>query len=55
MSVINLNGQKVQIVKQKGSLLEDARDRDFTMNALYFDLNELKVKDPIGCGLRDIT
>jgi len=33
---------------------EDAMNRDFTMNALYFDLDELKVLDPLGRGLEDI-
>lgn len=38
----------------KLDLAEDAMNRDFTMNALYFDLDELKVVDPLGRGLEDI-
>ena len=35
-------------------IAEDAMNRDFTMNALYFDLEELRITDPLGKGLEDI-
>ena len=38
----------------KLDIAEDALNRDFTMNALYFDLEELKIVDPLGTGLEDI-
>jgi tRNA nucleotidyltransferase (CCA-adding enzyme) len=38
----------------KLDLAEDALNRDFRMNALYFDLEELKIMDPLGSGLEDI-
>lgn len=36
-----------KITNFKLDLAEDALNRDFTMNALYFDLSELKVLDPL--------
>lgn len=32
----------------------DAERRDLTMNALYLDLDCMKVVDPLNCGLRDL-
>jgi tRNA nucleotidyltransferase/poly(A) polymerase len=40
--------------KFEQDIAEDALNRDFTMDALYFDLNELKIIDPLGEGLIDI-
>jgi tRNA nucleotidyltransferase/poly(A) polymerase len=36
-----------KLTNYKLDLAEDALNRDFTINALYFDLNELKVLDPL--------
>jgi len=38
----------------KSDLLTDARARDFTMNALYFNLDDLTIVDPLESGLKDI-
>lgn len=70
ISSFNLKGQKIQIQQIiensshqrfddkeenfKLDFAEDALNRDFTMNALYFDLEELRIMDPLGSGLEDI-
>ncbi|MEO6953005.1 MAG: hypothetical protein ABI321_14490 [Polyangia bacterium] len=36
-----------------GSLLDDARHRDFAMNALYYDPVAELILDPLGCGVSD--
>jgi len=37
-----------------GNILEDAYRRDFTINAIYFDLKKELVIDPTGQGLKDL-
>ncbi len=37
-----------------GTIEEDAARRDFTVNALYFDLNEYETLDPTGKGKADL-
>jgi tRNA nucleotidyltransferase (CCA-adding enzyme) len=54
ISVINIKGQELNIIKMKSDFLSDATKRDFTMNALYFQLDELKILDPLESGLKDI-
>jgi tRNA nucleotidyltransferase/poly(A) polymerase len=39
--------EKPLISNSRLNLVEDAKNRDFTMNALYFDLEELKILDPL--------
>jgi tRNA nucleotidyltransferase/poly(A) polymerase len=38
----------------KTDLLSDAKSKDFTMNALYFNLEDLRIIDPLDSGLKDI-
>lgn len=53
---ITYNGISATFAKSKSSsfLYEDALTRDFTMNALYFNLEDLSVIDPLGYGIKDI-
>lgn len=37
-----------------GTMEDDANRRDFTINALYFNIKTLKLVDPTGCGILDI-
>jgi hypothetical protein len=37
-----------------GDIYEDAKRRDFTVNALYIDVRTLKLQDPTGLGIDDI-
>jgi tRNA nucleotidyltransferase (CCA-adding enzyme) len=37
-----------------GTMLEDARRRDFTINAVYYDLTNYRYIDPNGTGVKDI-
>ena len=37
-----------------GNIAEDARRRDFTVNALYLDMAQRRILDPTGRGLNDI-
>ena len=37
-----------------GSALDDARRRDLTINAMFYNINERAVEDPTGRGLRDL-
>jgi len=50
---IALNGVTAHFAKCT-DIIEDAHLRDFTMNALYFNLEDLSVKDPLGHGIKDI-
>jgi tRNA nucleotidyltransferase/poly(A) polymerase len=38
----------------KSDLLCDASDKDFTMNALYLNLDDLTILDPLESGMKDI-
>lgn len=49
---IYLNGRRPDSV-EIGTLEEDARRRDFTINAIYFNLTNRQVIDPTGQGLDD--
>lgn len=42
---------KVEFTKD---IRDDARRRDFTMNALYLDIEDMRIVDPTGNGLADI-
>lgn len=49
------NGIEVTFNKVSSpTLLQDAISKDFTMNALYFNLDDLSVMDPLGYGMKDI-
>ncbi len=37
-----------------GSMAEDAKRRDLSMNSLYLDLHDFSLLDPSGSGLEDI-
>lgn len=52
--MIDTKGEELSIAKMKSDLLTDARARDFTMNALYFNLDDLSIIDPLESGLKDI-
>lgn len=38
----------------RGDLVEDARTRDFTINAFYYDFATATLLDPLHCGLEDL-
>jgi tRNA nucleotidyltransferase/poly(A) polymerase len=40
--------------RARGDLREDARLRDFSIHAFYYDVRERKLLDPLGCGLDDL-
>ncbi|MBD5163968.1 MAG: CCA tRNA nucleotidyltransferase [Bacteroidales bacterium] len=37
-----------------GSILEDARRRDLTINSLYYDISRDQILDPLGTGIADL-
>lgn len=37
-----------------GSILEDARRRDLTINSLYYDISRDRILDPLGTGIADL-
>jgi tRNA nucleotidyltransferase/poly(A) polymerase len=51
---ISYNGINATFAKSSANLYEDAISRDFTMNALYFNLEDLSVIDPLGRGINDV-
>lgn len=51
---ITYNGITANFAKSNPNLYEDAITRDFTVNALYFKLDDLSVVDPLGYGIKDI-
>jgi len=38
----------------RGDLVEDARMRDFSVNAFYYDCRDRALLDPLGCGADDV-
>ena len=69
VAVLNFDGEQVEIVAPRkefytpdsrnpdvteGSLQDDAKRRDFTVNALYQDLETDEIVDPTGKGQQDI-
>lgn len=69
--IVSKNGKQMEIVNYRkdgtyvdgrrpeaveiGTLQEDAERRDFTVNALYFNLKTNQIVDPTGKGLADIN
>ena len=52
--VKNTTNSTISFIKEMGTPLTDALRRDFTINALFFDLSEGKVIDEVG-GLSDLN
>ena len=44
----------IDFVELKGTLLEDAKRRDFTFNAIYYNILENKIEDILGIGITDL-
>ena len=50
---VYLDGRRPETV-EIGTIEEDAKRRDFTINALYYNYNTGELKDPTGLGFEDI-
>ena len=47
------NGRQAEV--EIGTIHDDAHRRDFTVNALYFNINTQEIVDPTGNGINDLT
>lgn len=52
--IANLRRDKDNLGGEVGTIYDDAQRRDFTVNALYFNVSTGKIKDPNGTGLDDL-
>ena len=44
----------IDFIEINGSLIEDAKKRDFTFNALYYNILENKIEDVLNMGINDL-
>ena len=44
----------IEFIEINGSLIEDAKKRDFTFNALYYNILENKIEDVLNMGINDL-
>ena len=45
---------EIDFVELQVNIIEDAKERDFTFNALYYNILQNKVEDPLNMGINDL-
>ena len=45
---------EIDFVELQANIIEDAKTRDFTFNALYYNILENKIEDPLNMGINDL-